>query len=278
VSGANARGEEAVTAAGGVVSAARAARDRVRRWRFDRRLAAPRLLRAFADENPGASFVEIGANDGEQHDHLRPFILEREWTGVMVEPVPYVFERLRRNYAGVERVALENAAVGERDGELPFFYLVDAPEEERARLPDWYDGIGSFSREAVLTHAAQIPDVEERLVSALVPTLTFQSLCERNGLERVDLLVIDTEGHDFEVLKGVDLERWRPQLVVYEHYHLSREDRVDCADLLRGHGYDTIEEGFDTLCLHAAVAGRLRATWDGLRPAVPGLAKYEELT
>ena len=46
----------------------------VRRRRFERRLAAPKLLRAFADHNPDAFFVEIGANDGEQHDHLRRFI------------------------------------------------------------------------------------------------------------------------------------------------------------------------------------------------------------
>ena len=49
----------------------------------------------------------------------------------MVEPVPYVFERLRGNYAGVDRVTLENAAVGATDGDLPFYYLVDASDEER---------------------------------------------------------------------------------------------------------------------------------------------------
>ena len=75
---------------------------------------APQLLRAFADAYPHAFFVEIGSNDGEQHDHLRPFILSRPWRGIMVEPVPYVFERLRRNYESQGRIELENVAVAER--------------------------------------------------------------------------------------------------------------------------------------------------------------------
>jgi FkbM family methyltransferase len=257
-------------------SVARTARTRLRRWQIERRLAGPRILQAFADANPTASFVEIGSNDGEQHDHLRPFILAHSWSGVMVEPVPYVFERLRQNYRGVAGVALENAAIGDRDGDLPFYYLVDAPEQERRALPDWYDGIGSFSRAAVMSHAPQIPDIAERVVEARVPTLTFESLCLRHGIESVDLLVIDTEGYDYEILKSIDLERWQPQLVLYEHFHLSAETRRDCRALLGDSGYDTMEEGFDTICLHRSVEGPLRATWQQARPAVAGVAKYEE--
>ena len=56
---------------------------------------------------------------------------------------------------------------------------------ERAReLPDWYDGIGSFSRDAVLGHAAHIPDIESRIVSSEVPALTFESLCRKQPRRR----------------------------------------------------------------------------------------------
>jgi FkbM family methyltransferase len=255
---------------------ARAAVDRTRRRRLERRLAGPRLLRAFADANPRARFIEIGSNDGAQHDHLRSFILKREWTGVMVEPVPYVFERLKENYGSVDRVALENAAIGEVDGKLPFYCLADAPPEERRELPDWYDGVGSFSREVVLSHARDIPDVHDRIVRLEVPTLTFDSLCERHGIAQVDLLVTDTEGYDWEILRRIDLDRWRPQLIVYEHYHLSPAARRDCAAYLESEGYGTMEEGFDTFCIDDAVAGPLRAAWNRMRPAVAGVAKYME--
>ncbi|HEY7633741.1 MAG TPA: FkbM family methyltransferase [Thermoleophilaceae bacterium] len=244
--------------------------------RMLRNLAGPRLLAAFAHSYPEAFFVEIGSNDGEQHDHLRPFILASDWRGIMVEPVPYVFERLRRTYGAEPRLTLENAAVAERDGVLPFFHMRDASAEERELLPDWYDGIGSFSRDAVLGHIGEIPDIEERIVRAEVTALTFESLCSRHGVQQVDLLVIDTEGYDWRILRSIDLEAHSPRLIVYEHYHLSEADRRAAAEHLRRHGYETIEEGFDTFCLDTREVDGLTQTWRTLRPAVGGVAAYEE--
>ena len=43
---------------------------RLRYRRLLARMAGPRLLRRFAEAYPEAFFVEIGANDGEQHDQL----------------------------------------------------------------------------------------------------------------------------------------------------------------------------------------------------------------
>ena len=63
--------------------------------------AGPKLLRAFAESVPDPFFIEIGSNDGDQHDHLRPFILERGWSGIMVEPVDYVFRRLAAELRGL---------------------------------------------------------------------------------------------------------------------------------------------------------------------------------
>lgn len=231
-------------------------------------LAGPRLLAAFAGSFPEAVFVEIGANDGDQHDHLRPLILENRWRGVMVEPVPYVFDRLRANYGELPGVALENAAIAERDGTRPFYHLAGVSDYEREGLPQWYDGIGSFSREAVVDHVRLIPDIEQRLVETEVPCLTFGSLCAKHGLSGVDLIVVDTEGYDHEILRHIDFGRFDPALVVYEHYHLSREDREDTKARMRAAGYETMSEGFDTWCLRPDADDRLTRRWRRLRPAV----------
>ncbi|MBA2505361.1 MAG: FkbM family methyltransferase [Thermoleophilaceae bacterium] len=249
----------------------RTAMNRARLKRLERRMAGPALLRAFAAAHPDAVFVEIGSNDGEQHDHLRPHILATRWRGVMVEPVPYVFERLRGNYGHLDRVALENAAVAAQDGELPFFHLAEAAPEEREQLPEWYDALGSFSRELLLQHGGAIPAIEERIVETRVPTLTFGSLCAKHELGHVDLVLVDTEGHDWEVVRSIDLERRPPAVLVFEHYHLSAEDRAAARAHLEAGGYDVMEEGFDTFCLHADAAPELRALWSGLTPAVAGV-------
>ena len=244
--------------------------------RVQRRLAGPKLLKAFAARYPEPFFVEIGANDGDHHDHLRPFILSRRWRGLMVEPVPYIFEKLRANYDAVEGVSPVNVAVADRDGELPFFHLAEPAEEDRARLPDWADGIGSFSREAVLSHARAIPDVERLIVRTEVPALTFESLCRRHSVSRVDLILVDTEGYDRQILESIDLGTWHPRLVVYEHYHFSPEEQAACLEYMRGAGYETLEEGFDTFCLDATQDDALTRTWRGLRPGVRAVFAHEE--
>lgn len=241
--------------------------------RFLRRLAGRRLLRAFADACPDAVFVEIGANDGVKDDHLRPYILGGRWTGVMVEPVPYVFEKLRANYAGRDGVRFENAAIAETDGTMPFFHLGEGAAGED---PHWYDEIGSFSRETVLQHARQVPALEERLAETEVPVLTFTSLCERHALDRVDIVVIDTEGYDGRLVRAFPFDRFRPRVLVYEHFHLSRTERTGTRAHLHSHGYETLEEGMDTFCLDTQPDDALTKKWRRLRPAAPGVAKEDE--
>jgi FkbM family methyltransferase len=247
----------------------RALRDRLEYRRIQSRLAGPRLVAAFADAYPDAFFIEIGSNDGDQHDFLRPGILAKRWRGLMVEPVPYVFERLRANYGGLERVALENAAIADHDGTIPFYHLREASPYEG--LPGWYHGVGSFSREAVLGHRGFIPDVEERLVEGAVPCLTFESLCAKHSVDRLDLVLIDVEGYDAEIVRTIDLVRRHPRLLVYEHYHLSEADRRECVDIVEAAGYETLAEGFDTWCLDPRAAPELAALWGRLSPAVPAV-------
>jgi hypothetical protein len=46
---------------------------------------------------------------------------------------------------------------------------------------------------------------------------------------------------------------------------------------VREHGFETMEEGFDTFCLGPAAGAELRAAFRRLRPAVAGVSKHDEL-
>ena len=186
----------------------------------------------------------------------------------MVEPVPYVFERLRANYDGIDRVAVENAAVAEHDGTLPFFHLAEAEGAERERVPEWYSKVGSFSREQVLSHGDEIPGLEERIVRTEVPALTLESLCAKHGVERIDLLVVDAEGHDRRIVEQLDLDRRRPRVLVYEHLHLSAGDRRELRAWLEDGGYETKEEFLDTWCVDTRPGDRLTRRWRRIRDRV----------
>ena len=236
-------------------------------------MAGPRLLSAFAESYPNAFFVEVGSNDGEHDDHLRPLILSQPWRGLMIEPVPYVFDRLTANYGGLGRITLVNTAIADRDGELPFFHLREATETEQ--VPSWWDGTGSFSRETLLNHGDEIPGIEKRIVERSVPCMTFATLCAEHGVDQLDLLLIDTEGYDWEILKQVDLAALRPRLVIYEHFHLDDETRAVCRRHLAEAGYETLEEGFDTFALDTRSPDALTALWRDLQPAVAAVSVHD---
>ena len=221
----------------------------------------PKLLAALAEAYESVTFVEIGAHDGAHNDPLREFILSRQWAGVMVEPVPDLFERLRRNYEALERVAVENVAISDVEGRRPLYHLEPVDDPEREGLLFIYDQIGSLSRDTVLAHRHLIPDLERRLVRTEVTCITFESLCRKHGLGDLDVLAIDAEGHDWTILQGVDFEAHRPRLVLYEHAHLSAADRRDCRAHLERQRYETREEGFDTWCVHPRAGERLHRMW-----------------
>src|SRR5574342_485666 len=73
---------------------------------------------------PEAQVVQIGSNDGITRDPLGRLLRKKKgWKAVLVEPVPYLFERLKKNYGGSNRFTFENVAVN--NGEKACFYWVD---------------------------------------------------------------------------------------------------------------------------------------------------------
>jgi FkbM family methyltransferase len=229
------------------------------------------LLGAFAELHPKAFFIEIGANDGEQLDPLAPLVRTLPWSGILVEPVPYVFERLRRNHAENERIALERAAIAESDGWQPFYCLAEVDDPARQGLPEWYDAIGSFDRTTIVRHGNVIPDIESRLVRIDVPCMTFESLCRKHDVTKLDLLLIDAEGYDWNIIRSIDLSIRHPRLLIFEHEHLPEGDRARCEAMLREAGYELAALGpLDTWCLDTSINDPLSSLWREKVRAEPG--------
>lgn len=64
-------------------------------WKFD-------ILDAYANYKDDIKFVQIGSNSGMHDDPIYKYIRKNGWQGVLVEPVPYLFEELKNNYSGFE--------------------------------------------------------------------------------------------------------------------------------------------------------------------------------
>lgn len=227
---------------------------------------SPLLLRTFVDLYEEVLFVEIGANDGQTLDPLAAHLGRPGWRGVMVEPVPHVFERLEAAHGSNPAIALEQAAIAATDGRREIHHLEAGAEDPR--LPPWKDLIASFDRAHVL---AQISAVGESRAAQLVQcteveTLRFETLCARHGLEHIDLLMVDAEGADWEIVGSIDLERFRPRLLIFEHEHLDEAAKSESWSRLGSAGYLMYREGLDTWCMDTVPSDRLSARWRALLP------------
>lgn len=208
------------------------------------------LLVDFATSVPEAVFVQIGANDGFTGDPLNHLIIRSDtrWRGVLVEPVGHLFDKLSERYGHDPALRLERAAIGEQDGTTMIHRLETAPDDTL-----WLDQIPSLDPALLQRNAEQFGKGKSKIVSEEVPCLTVATLLERHAISSLDLLVIDTEGWDWRVLRQFDLVRLQPKLILYEHQHLSPEERELAERFLSLQEYEfaVTEEG-DT------VAWRLR--------------------
>lgn len=135
--------------------------------------------------------IDVGANMGAMSG---PFLVEG-WQSIMFEPD----ERCRPQLASLTQAFPGQArhemmaVTGDRDGSVRFHV---------ANLP----GLSGMSKSPF---AADLKTVE-------VPAVALAGYITRNGLLDVDFIKIDAEGHDFDILDGIDFNKVAPRLVMVE--------------------------------------------------------------
>lgn len=222
--------------------ATRAAREEA--WRA-RRFARVRAWCHHASQrHPKPVFVKVGANDGITGDPCSQILLDHQnWHGLLIEPVPSCAARLRANFSD-SRFTILQYAVSNVPGTLPF-YAVDEAAARAAlgELPEWFDQLGSFDRAHILKHLEGTLEPYIRTLDVQVRRL--DALLGEQRITALQLLHIDTEGHDLRVLQSLDFARTRPEAILIEHKHLSLSDRAELTSLLRRHGYRWMDCGTD---------------------------------
>lgn len=182
------------------------------------------LARIFSDIERG-TYVDIGCHH-ELQDSVTRHFYERGWSGINVDPV---FEHIQE-YAYRERDINLNLAAGAMASKS-LFTVIDG------------SGLSSFHE----THVESARDhgldsVHERLVEIR----TLNSILDEYLFpgKQIAFLKIDVEGHELEVLKGIDLERFRPIVILVETTKPVSTELVDTAadisDYICNSSYDEV--------------------------------------
>jgi FkbM family methyltransferase len=168
----------------------------------------PELVLEFFSNRAGGFFIDVGANDPKAMSQT--WLLEcKGWRGILIEPLPHLAEKLRAARPGARVV---QAACGAREHPA----TVEFHEAECSM----HSGLSQ--------HAI---DARERYVSThTVPMLALDEILEEAGNPAIDFVSIDVEGAELDVLRGFDLSRHAPALLLIEdhlfnlkvHRHLVR--------------------------------------------------------
>jgi FkbM family methyltransferase len=193
----------------------------------------------------GGFFVEAGANDGVNFSNTYYLERARGWTGLLVEGIPDLYRACVRHRP---RSQVVNCAL------VP-------PEDEGGLVTMHYSNLQS-----IVSGAMPYRHVEEGLRSqgeqtyqVEVPARTLTSVLDEVKPPRFDLLVLDVEGYEAQVLRGLDLDRHSPRFALIEVLDDAARAAVDAALDDR---YEEIERltPTDVLFMH-----RARRSPSGLR-------------
>ncbi len=195
-------------------------------------------IRDLMSREPDIFFLQIGAHDGVSYDPIHDYVRRFHWKGLLVEPQPAIFQKLRENYADEKQLLFENSAVAEKDGTLELHCFENANAEDHASML-------TSTRKHYL--AMNGDGHRGALKTITVPALTLESLLTKHRIERVNLLQIDTEGFDFEIIRMIDFRRMKPEIIHYENNFLNRRQKSECSRILGAQNYALLNLGIDTI-------------------------------
>ena len=155
-------------------------------------------------------FIQIGTSVA--NDDVYDFIKDKDIElGVLIEPMKEFQDQIKECYKDIKNIHLEQVAISsDGKGEKDFYH-------SKKHL-----GIGTFVREHLPTHKIE----EEFIKHKKVQCVHIHDIFKKYGIEELDYLFIDTEGHDFDILLSLDFDKYKIKQIVYEDIHIDGPQRT----------------------------------------------------
>lgn len=159
----------------------------------------------FQDKRNGV-FVDVGAHDGILLSNTYFFEKEMGWTGICVEPIPEVFQRLRTNRSCA---CIEGCIFDNRDA-VPFL-----------KISGWAEMLSGIIANYDPRHVERIQwEIAQNWGGTEVIEVRCYNLTQLlldHEIQHVDYLSIDTEGGEFGILQSIDFDQIDIEIIEVEN-------------------------------------------------------------
>ncbi len=209
--------------------------------------AEKELIRNYFNNKKTGFFVEVGANE-PLSENSQSWHLENQlgWKGVLIEPNPQLAEKARMSRSG--SLIFEAACVSSgSEGQINLYIPI-------------------VNNDEVTGHAAIRKNIDDfnyqnhKVVK--VEARTLNSILEEVEVNTIDLLTIDVEGAELEVLRGFNIEKYKPGLILLEDKHVY----LDKHRYLKKHGYRLVKRTtFNCWYIPRDAKAPYQSFWEKLR-------------
>lgn len=174
-------------------------------------------------------FIDVGAHDGISCSNSYFFEKNLNWTGICIEPIPEIFQRLQKNRACI---CVEGCAYN-KEGKVNFTRMHGYCE----MLSGIDEEYNSQHKNRIESELTTMGGTKENLS---VHSYTLDKLCKTHNITEVDYLSIDVEGSEMSVLQGIDWSSLNIDIIDIEVNY--KEDEELITDFLNKQGYTLIKK------------------------------------
>jgi FkbM family methyltransferase len=195
---------------------------------------------------PNIYVIQVGANDGINHDPIHKYIKRDNWSGLLIEPQTSVFRnKLFPLYLKNPSIQMENVAISDSISLIDMYRISFCNDR-------WANGLTTFEKET-LQKKVDDGDIERiaRKKGVKVPAnysdyierfkvecKTFGFLRTKYEIGEVDVLQVDVEGFDFQLIKLYDLSENKPKVIVFESKHLDEIEYAEAITYFNTNGFE----------------------------------------
>ncbi len=162
------------------------------------------------------ALVVIGAHTGQ---YLKEIISKKLGKYILlIEPVPYNYEILEKDYVNEENFFLCKNAIFDSSSKQDFFYVKKKSIKKLGK--HWATGIGSFDKNHILRHKSKRFNINEEDIQKIqIDFITFKDLTDKYLIRSIDRLQLDVEGAEYKILNSIDFNTVKINEIFFESKH-----------------------------------------------------------